>query len=102
MKGKRTKHASEQEVIIKPGFEAHYRKLLGARYEEFIASSLTFLRRSIRVNGLKIKVGRVKERLEDSWVLDPVPWCPEGFWIRHREGERRDIGNLPEHSLGYF
>ena len=33
---------------------------------------------------------------------EQIPWCEEGFWIEHHKKERRDIGNLPEHSLGYF
>jgi NOL1/NOP2/sun family putative RNA methylase len=32
----------------------------------------------------------------------PIPWCKEGFWIKNIKTGRRDIGNLPEHSLGYF
>ena len=44
----------------------------------------------------------LKQRLENKWNLEQVPWCREGFWIEHSKKERRDIGNLIEHSLGYF
>jgi len=84
---------------IKPAFESRYRSILGDRYDEFIDVSLAFLRRSIRVNTLKTTVDEVKKRLEKNWKLTPVPWCREGFWI---ESERRDVGNLTEHSLGYI
>jgi len=33
-----------------------------------------------------------------GWKLTPIPWCKEGFWIKHEE--RRDVGNLWEHNLG--
>ena len=47
-------------------------------------------------------IEELKKRLEDKWKLEQIPWCEEGFWIEHHKKERRDIGNLPEHSLGYF
>lgn len=71
-------------------------------WEAFKKISLTFLRRSIRVNTLKISVEDLKKRLEKNWKLEQVPWCREGFWIEHAQKGRRDIGNLPEHSLGYI
>jgi NOL1/NOP2/sun family putative RNA methylase len=54
------------------------------------------------VNTLKISVKELKERLEKNWTLEQTPWCKEGFWIEHGKKERRDIGNLMEHTLGYF
>lgn len=71
-------------------------------FEVFKKFSLEFLRRSIRVNTLKISVSELKKRLGNEWELKQVPWCKEGFWIEHKKKERRDIGNLPEHTLGYF
>ena len=68
--------------------------------EKFTEYSLKFLTRSIRVNTLKISVDELKERLEKKlWRLRNIPWCEEGFWI---EGLRFDIGNMLEHTLGYF
>ena len=87
------------KIEFKPKFIERYSKL--TNFEEFKKCSLTFLRRSIRVNTLKISVDELKERLEKKLILMPIPWCKEGFWVEHKEG-RRDIGNLPEHSLGYF
>lgn len=91
---------SGKEVNFKDKFVERYSKLTD--WEEFKKSSLSFLRRSIRVNTLKISVNDLKERLEKSWNLEQIPWCREGFWIEHIKKERRDIGNLIEHSLGYF
>ncbi|MBI2658006.1 NOL1/NOP2/sun family putative RNA methylase [Candidatus Woesearchaeota archaeon] len=91
---------SGKEVHFKEKFVERYSKLTD--WEEFKKSSLSFLRRSIRVNTLKIPIKELKERLENIWNLEQVPWCKEGFWIEHIKKERRDIGNLIEHSLGYF
>jgi len=85
-------------ITIKPAFEERYRSL--TNWEEFKACSLTYLRRSIRVNTLKITVDKLKPRIPD-WILTPIPWCKEGFWVKHVAG-RRDIGNTIEHSLGYY
>src|SRR3989338_8784261 len=88
------------EIVFKPKFIESYSKLTD--WEEFKKVSLSFLRRSIRVNTLKISIKELKERLEKKWNLEQVPWCREGFWIEHGKKERRDVGNLIEHSLGYF
>ncbi|MBD3361231.1 NOL1/NOP2/sun family putative RNA methylase [Candidatus Woesearchaeota archaeon] len=90
------------QIKIKPEFEQRYKKLLEDRYEEFIKYSLSFLRRSIRVNKLKKSVPYVKKKLENQgWKLIQIPWCKHGYWIEHARG-RRDIGNTREHALGYF
>ena len=89
-----------KEIVFKHKFIDRYSKL--TNWEEFKTSSLTFLRRSIRANTLKMKVEELKQRLHQNWTLEQIPWCKEGFWIEHTKKERRDIGNLIEHSLGYF
>jgi tRNA (cytosine49-C5)-methyltransferase len=88
------------EIEFKEKFIERYKKLTD--FEVFKKYSLSFLRRSIRVNTLKISVAKLKERLQDNWQLDQVPWCKEGFWIKNTKDGRRDIGNLLEHSLGYI
>jgi len=89
-----------KKITFKPKFIDRYSSLTD--WEEFKKYSLSFLRRSIRVNTLKMSIKELKERLEGVWNLDQVPWCEEGFWIEHKKKERRDIGNLMEHTLGYF
>ena len=94
---------NKDEIEFKEKFVERYSKLTD--WEEFKACSLSFLRRSIRANTLKLSVEKLKKRLEGKWELEQVPWCGEGFWIEHKgigEEKRRDIGNLIEHSLGYF
>jgi len=84
---------------FKEKFIERYIKLTD--FKKFEEYSLKFLRRSIRVNTLKISIKELKNKLKD-WELTQIPWCREGFWIKHKTLERRDIGNLPEHYLGYF
>jgi NOL1/NOP2/sun family putative RNA methylase len=72
--------------------------------DKFKEYSFSYLRKSIRVNTLKIDVKPLVARVSKEWKLDPIPWCSEGFWIEHRgEGDekRRDVGNMVEHVLGY-
>lgn len=90
-----------QEIVFKDGFIKRYQEL--TEFETFKQYSLSFLRRSIRVNTLKISVADLKKRLEKTWKLEQIPWCKEGFWIDHKgedEEYRRDVGNLLEHQLG--
>src|SRR3989338_10634292 len=89
-----------EKIEIKQPFIDRYEKL--TNFEVFKKYSLSFLRRSIRVNTIKMSVDDLKKRLEKNWNLEQVPWCNEGFYIEHIKKERRDIGNLIEHSLGYF
>ena len=91
------------KVKLKPAFESRYVKLIGEEnFKCFREFSNKYIRKSIRVNTLKISVPALKKRLEKDWILEPVPWCKEGFWITYRHGKRYDIGNLPEHQLGYI
>ncbi len=91
-----------ENIEIKEKFEERYKALLGEDYDKFIEYSLSFMRKSIRVNTLKITIDELKKRLEKEWKLTQIPWCKEGFFIEHKKGLRRDIGNLIEHNLGYF
>ena len=85
---------------FKQSFLDRYTKLTDI--DLFKKYSTEYLRRSIRVNTLKISVKDLKTALEKSWDLQQIPWCKEGFWIKHKTEKRRDIGNLKEHFLGYF
>jgi|TARA_Y100000310_G_scaffold124950_2_gene123788 NOL1/NOP2/sun family putative RNA methylase len=97
---KQTPFHNAEEITFKPKFIERYSKLTD--WDEFKTCSLSFLNRSIRVNTLKIPIDELKKRLGKDWKLEQIPWCKEGFWIEHGKKERRDIGNLIEHSLGYF
>ncbi len=71
--------------------------------DEFIASCRTPLRRSIRVNTLKISVEDFLVRVSDKdWTLTPVPWCDTGFWIEREDEKSVSLGNTAEHMAGLF
>lgn len=95
-----TEIPNSEHIEFKEKFIERYEKL--TNFKEFKKYSLYFLRRSIRVNTLKISIDELKKRLEKNWNLQQIPWCKEGFYIEHIKKERRDIGNLIEHTLGYF
>jgi len=84
-----------ETLEFKDKFVERYSRLTD--FNRFKKYSLSFLRRSIRVNALKISVSDLKKRMK-KWGLKQIPWCKEGFWIEHETG-RRDIGNTVEHSL---
>ncbi|CAM2970511.1 MULTISPECIES: 16S rRNA (cytosine(1407)-C(5))-methyltransferase RsmF [Vibrio] len=70
--------------------------------EDFIAACQRPLRKSVRVNTLKISVEEFKKRAEDKrWALEPVPWCDTGFWIDADESDV-PLGNTAEHMAGLF
>ncbi|QIR06151.1 16S rRNA (cytosine(1407)-C(5))-methyltransferase RsmF [Salinivibrio costicola] len=71
--------------------------------EEFVAACQRPLRRSIRVNTLKISVDAFKQRAaEHHWTLTPVPWCDTGFWIERQDDDKVPLGNTAEHMAGLF
>jgi len=87
------------KYVFKQDFVDRYSKLTD--WDTFKKYSLSFLRKSIRVNTLKISVKECVNSIEKKgWKLTPIPWCSEGFWIEHTD--RRDVGNLWEYHLGYF
>lgn len=70
--------------------------------ESFIAACKRPLRKSIRVNTLKISVKEFLVRAEQKgWALEPVPWCETGFWINADESII-PLGNTAEHMAGLF
>ena len=59
------------------------------------------LRKSKRVNTLKCSVEEFKHWAKaKNWTIEPVPWCPEGFFIE-RENRDEVIGKDLLHILGY-
>lgn len=73
-----------------------------AELQRFIAISQQPLRRTIRVNTLKISVADfLAQTAGYGWRLTPVPWCAEGFWIE-RDDESLPLGSVAEHLSGLF
>ena len=91
-------------VYIPEEFLTHIEGIMPSHLDmaSFVASCQKPLRKSIRVNTLKISVedflGRAKDK---GWELEPVPWCETGFWITADESEA-PLGNTAEHMSGLF
>ncbi len=80
---------------IQPQFPDHL------SFDEFIDYCHKPLRRSIRVNTLRISVGAFIVMMEPKdWAFEPIPWCDSGFWITVPNID--SIGNTVEHLQGLF
>ncbi len=72
-------------------------------FEDFVAACQRPLRRSIRVNTLKISVADFLALVAPyDWHLTPVPWCAEGFWIEREDEDSVPLGSTAEHLSGLF
>ncbi|CZF78770.1 Ribosomal RNA small subunit methyltransferase F [Grimontia celer] len=70
---------------------------------DFVEACKRPLRRSLRVNTLKISVEDFLERAkEKGWKLSPVPWCDTGFWLDDYDENTVPLGNTAEHMAGLF
>ncbi|NQU98610.1 RsmB/NOP family class I SAM-dependent RNA methyltransferase [Candidatus Woesearchaeota archaeon] len=91
-----------EDLEIKEKFVERYKALLGKDYNKFMKYSFAYIRKAIRVNTLKISINKLKKRFSKDWNMEQVPWCKEGFWVKFKKEKRFDIGNTPEHQLGYI
>ena len=72
-------------------------------FDAFLAACQRPLRRSIRVNTLKITVDDFLNLVAPyGWQLTPVPWCAEGFWIERDDEDALPLGSTAEHLSGLF
>lgn len=72
-------------------------------FDEFIAACQRPLRRSLRINTLKITVEDFLRLVAPyGWQLTPIPWCAEGFWIERDGEEALPLGSTAEHLSGMF
>ncbi|MFC3023954.1 16S rRNA (cytosine(1407)-C(5))-methyltransferase RsmF [Vibrio zhugei] len=70
--------------------------------EDFTAACQRPLRKSIRVNTLKLSIQQFQQIAHNhGWQLTPIPWCQEGFWIDADESSV-SLGNTAEHMAGLF
>lgn len=92
-------------AYLPDAFLKHIRSIFPTHdsFDDFIASCQRPLRRSIRVNTLKITVSAFKQRAkEKGWLLTEIPWCEEGFWIEGVDESNTPLGNTSEHLTGLF
>ena len=69
--------------------------------EDFIAACQRPLRRSLRVNTLKISVADFGAGAGLRLATGAHPRCAEGFWIE-RDDEELRLGSAAEHLSGLF
>ncbi|WLS77142.1 16S rRNA (cytosine(1407)-C(5))-methyltransferase RsmF [Erwinia pyri] len=92
-------------VTFPDPFLEQMRELLpdAADFDRFIAISQQPLRRSLRVNTLKISVADFLTLVAPyQWALTPIPWCEEGFWITRDDADKLPLGSTAEHLSGLF
>ncbi|HCM9213167.1 TPA: 16S rRNA (cytosine(1407)-C(5))-methyltransferase RsmF [Enterobacter roggenkampii] len=96
---------AQNSVFLPEQFLAQMREALPSHLslDDFIAACQRPLRRSIRVNTLKISVEDFLALVAPySWQLTPVPWCAEGFWIERDDENAVPLGSTAEHLSGLF
>ncbi|VFT68944.1 ribosomal RNA small subunit methyltransferase F [Escherichia coli] len=72
-------------------------------FDDFLAACQRPLRRSIRVNTLKISVADFLQLTASyGWTLTPIPWCEEGFWIERDDEDALPLGSTAEHLVACF
>ena len=96
---------SQRPVYLPDEFLAQMRQALPDPFalDAFIAACQRPLRRSLRVNTLKISVADFLTLVAPyGWQLTPVPWFEEGFWIERDDEEALPLGSTAEHLSGLF
>ena len=71
--------------------------------ESFVEYCQKPLRRSVRVNTLKMTVTEFKQYCsEHNWKIEAVPWCDTGFWLERsaEEEEALPLGSTDVHLSG--
>jgi len=96
---------AQHSAFLPDEFLAQMREALPAHLsmDDFIAACQRPLRRSLRVNTLKISVADFLALVSPyRWQLTPVPWCAEGFWIERDDEDALPLGSTAEHLSGLF
>ncbi|HDC4811020.1 16S rRNA (cytosine(1407)-C(5))-methyltransferase RsmF [Enterobacter cloacae] len=96
---------AQNSVYLPEQFLAQMREALPSHLslDDFIAACQRPLRRSIRVNTLKISVADFLALVSPyHWQLTPVAWCEEGFWIEREDEASLPLGSTAEHLSGLF
>ena len=71
--------------------------------DDFLNACRRPLRKSVRVNTLKMSVEEFKRHAaQKNWQLTAIPWCDEGFWLERPNDEEQNLalGNTDLHLSG--
>ncbi|MEN3754017.1 16S rRNA (cytosine(1407)-C(5))-methyltransferase RsmF [Mangrovibacter sp. SLW1] len=97
--------AASHDLFLPPEFLQLMGDILpnSSSLDSFLAYCAKPLRRSIRVNTLKISVADFLILTAPyQWQLTPVPWCSEGFWVERDDENELPLGSTAEHLSGLF
>ncbi len=82
-------------------FRERYRKILGREASIFFDYCMKPLKKSIRINTLKIDRDKCLDMIQRrGWKIKQIPWYENGFWVEDKSDEQ--LGNTLEHFLGYY
>ena len=84
------------QINLPQQFKERMQQLLGAEYEEFIASYEREKRSGLRVNTLKLTPEEFQAN--SPFALEAIPWAKDGFY--YGSGERP--GKHPYHDAGLY
>jgi len=92
---------------LSENFISHAKKhfLKAHEVDDFINACNRPLRKSIRVNTLKISVRDCVNKLQSyGFKFEPIPWCEQGFWVESGSANENELslGNIVEHLQGLF
>jgi len=82
--------------LLPQPFVERMRSLLGPEADRFLASYQQPRSHGLRVNTQKIDPAELQRRL--PFQLEPVPWCPSGFYYQAAE----QPGKHPYHAAGLY
>ena len=83
---------------LKESFIKRAKELMGEEAEEYLKYTSMPLRKSIRVNTLKISVNDLVKKIK-GWDIEEIPWYEKGFYVNNCP---KAIGNTIGHFLGYY
>jgi len=93
----RSAHARKDAADIPAAFLERMRALLGPEFPAFRDALEEPAPTGLRANTLKVAPEAL--RTLTRWHLEPIPWCPEGFWLEEPDAR---AGKHPYHWAGLY
>ena len=91
-----TSTGSSPETPLPPAFISAIRTQLGSEADRFLAIYNDPPTHGLRLNPAKITIADLRART--GWALDPIPWCPNGFYV----DPTFRAGTHPFHAAGLY